>query len=466
MYTSRPPSELDGGRKGSRTTKELGWPPSIPSAHLRSLLPEGALGAFMVSENFLQRKLLAVRLVNRSPVLSGGAKRLYFELLLEWCWDAPICWPSQRLVQFALVNSRDSVYRWTEELVENKLVRRERGRKGLLYHVALDIPKEVCDPRRGDNVQLAALMKEQRKDVRGSDHVRGSDMVRGSDIGEQSDGTTMSDPERGDVRGSDHLSGGCLKIRHEDVRGSDQKHLTEASKEEEADKGKQMRAAPSAPHARENSSSKEDENHEVTGSRPTRDSVPGSDFDRHNSNGDGGKNETSRVTSHTDTADPATHLVASSGDPSQNDSQGRQDSETSDLDTLRLQTPTDVLRLLRGEVEKKFGEDGLRGLPLKLSGKEAGQIKQGLLDKFSTETVESIVRLLVWDWEVAKTECFPPRDFPYPALEALVKYIDQLAPRIGQGFVYKGAKRGATNTYSQVYLRGRKVEVNTADDLW
>ena len=121
-------------------------------------------------------------------------------------------------------------------------------------------------------------------------------------------------------------------------------------------------------------------------------------------------------------------------------------------------TPQDVLELLRVEVERKFGAKAAFGVPTRLTGKDAKTVRDVVLNTFPTEGVIALVRLLVWDWEVARETCYPPRSYPIPTIESLVRYIDDLSSRLSTGFVYQGSLRGSVNTYSDIFLKGYDIE--------
>jgi len=109
-------------------------------------------------------------------------------------------------------------------------------------------------------------------------------------------------------------------------------------------------------------------------------------------------------------------------------------------------------------VKRKFGEQAAFGVPTRLTGKDAKTVQDVVLNTFPTEAVIALVRLLVWDWEVARETCYPPRSYPIPTIENLVQYVNELSARLSTGFVYLGSHRGASNTYSDIYLKGLDVE--------
>ena len=94
---------------------------------------------------------------------------------------------------------------------------------------------------------------------------------------------------------------------------------------------------------------------------------------------------------------------------------------------------------------------------MELTGKQRGQIKNTILRKFPPDVVLNLVRLLVWDWEIAKRECFPFRhSVPIPPIDALIQYRETLASAVSTGLSYTGDFRGAENTYRHRYIEGKE----------
>jgi hypothetical protein len=119
-----------------------------------------------------------------------------------------------------------------------------------------------------------------------------------------------------------------------------------------------------------------------------------------------------------------------------------------------VEKPMDVLRLLKGEAETRWGKKSTHGYPMDLTGELTGQVKNVLLTKYAPDVILAMTRLLVWDWEVARGACFPFRHgVPYPDVKALVQYAGELASRIETGFDYMRHRRGASNTYHDLFIR-------------
>jgi hypothetical protein len=121
-----------------------------------------------------------------------------------------------------------------------------------------------------------------------------------------------------------------------------------------------------------------------------------------------------------------------------------------------VDSPEDVLELLRGEIEEKFGAEASRGLPMEITGKQQGQIRNTILRKYEPDVILAMVRVLVWDWEMARMVCFPERHtVTYPVLDALLQWTKELAARVSTGFTYTGIRRGAPNSYCALFINRR-----------
>lgn len=406
----------------------------------------------MVSDSFAERKRRASLLVRRSPVLSVGAKLLWAELL-EWCWTEARCWPNVELLAFAINASRHSISRWTTELKKAKLLSIQRQQRSNEYILNLDVPKAVCHENRGTNSRLRDL-HDQRSDV------------PNSGVGEHLKCDPTPQIAAIDVPNSGVGSVHTPQFGTSDVPNSGAKYIKEAIKEREAREGK-LGEARKAPRIEDPPTPSEDENHEGTTGRDETNAV---DLRKSNEIGEIADAEglIEDVLSQHSTLSSRRRLrgslVGSSRDSAETASKSRGELRHYQSDPDPPERPQDVLELLRGEVEAKFGGDSHRGLPAKLSPKERTQIDNILLKQFEPRDVLAIVRVLVWDWEIARKECFPPRNSDYPSVENLVQYAKQLAPRISTGFAYRGSRRGAVNTYEDRYILMKDIVED--DDPW
>lgn len=113
----------------------------------------------------------------------------------------------------------------------------------------------------------------------------------------------------------------------------------------------------------------------------------------------------------------------------------------------------DVLALLRGEIEAKYGPKAIKHMPHTLTGVDSGKVRNAVLNKYAPDTVISMVRILVWDWEVARSSIWPHKvQVKIPTVEALVQYQETLASAVETGLNYDGADRGKWVTYASKYL--------------
>ena len=95
---------------------------------------------------------------------------------------------------------------------------------------------------------------------------------------------------------------------------------------------------------------------------------------------------------------------------------------------------------------------------------QAGKIKRAILTKYEPKVVLRMIRVLVWDWEVAREVCWPPRkEHKFPDVESLVLYRVALSGATITGFDYTGARRGEPNTYYMKYLKDSETTVKSDD---
>ena len=128
------------------------------------------------------------------------------------------------------------------------------------------------------------------------------------------------------------------------------------------------------------------------------------------------------------------------------------------------ESPEAVLALLRGEVEAKFGAGACRGMPLNLNGKDRGMVTNAVLGKYAPDVVIAMIRVLVWDWEIARSSIFPYRpQVKIPTIESLVQYQETLASAVDTGLKYSGASRGVWKTYASRYLVDANPSVVESD---
>jgi hypothetical protein len=373
------------------------------------------------------------QLIRRSPVLSNGAKLLWLELS-AWAWDDPTCFPKQEL-----------------------LILVRRLRHGNQYSLAEEIPKEVCDPARGLNTELVRILREQGHvaETPHQDAESGSEMLheRTSDVAE-----TPHDPQ-GHVAETPHPN--VAKTPHP----IDEVHQREdVQAEEEVDELKMDESRNSTRPSKSNPEPSE------ASARCAR------DCEGNQANTSQHEKQKTYVPDTPQPEDPSELME----DPQTQVRRNRRGKNAPDPGLIARTLPgkglgnagkpsegqkvvgasspppfkaKDVLALLRGESESKYGADVCADMPFNLNGKQRTQVENVLLNVFKPATVISMVRLLVWDWEVARSSIFPYKPHAkLPTIEALIQYQETLASSVSTGLRYDGTKRGNWNTYKSRYL--------------
>lgn len=414
------------------------------------------MGSRQTVKDRAKRRRSNERLIVRAPNLSAGAKLLWLELS-AWAWDENICFPSQTLLQFATGASRYSISRWLNELQTNKLLTVERQQKGNRYVLAEEIPLDVCDPARGVNSKLVAMVRGRRSSK--------------SDVAEMPHGDArpeepMCESATSDVAEMPHdPPDSCSRNATWDVAEMphhDDEVCTKKCVQEEREVGTRKE-----PDFRNGSPA---ESEPESGSELVKQNE-GSTPDESPSNPTGRVRLKPQVEDPSELMEdptpkkpakrkprkkraPDKGIVVTEGE-ARRASSGRSGSTKSvEVSPPPPERPEDVLRLLRDEIEEKYGAKGIKGLPIDLGRKERGQTRNVLLNKFAPDVVISMIRVLVWDWEVARSTCFPYKHgTPFPTFEALIQYQELLSSAVTTGLQYDGANRGARNTYRHRYLK-------------
>jgi hypothetical protein len=116
--------------------------------------------------------------------------------------------------------------------------------------------------------------------------------------------------------------------------------------------------------------------------------------------------------------------------------------------------PIDLLNLMIDEVELKYGKRAAGTIGRTLNTEMRGKLRRAVLDKYDDPSlVIAMVRVLVWDWEVIRQECWPYTKANYPNIDRLAKHHAELAAATPTGFEWAGDLRGAVDTYANRYLR-------------
>lgn len=393
-------------------------------------------------------------LVRRSPKLSTGAKLLWLELS-AWAWDDPTCFPKQELLVLALDKERTTISRWLSELKKHKLVVVRRLRRGNQYSLAEEIPKSVCDPARGLNSELVKILRGDR-DVADPPHQD----AESEDV--------MSQERTSDVAEMPHdPPSHVADVPHPNV--ADLQHASEVhqreevqEEEEEVQQGK-MDSARSSPNPSESDGSsmgvsarcaradeggaeeQDEEQRTYVSSRPQPEDPSELMADPEFQAPRKPRNKNSPSSDLVGKTLPGKGLRDAGKPPVGQKVVGA----TSPLPTKAKH----VLAHLRGEIEAKYGPKGVKGLPFRVTGAQKGQIENTLLNVYEADVVVSIIRVLVWDWEIARRTFFPYHSEDFPTIEALVQYREKLAPAVTTGLRYEGGMRGTWNTYRSRYLK-------------
>jgi len=432
-------------------------------------------------------------LVRRSPILSIGAKLLWIELLRGWAWNDKSCNPSQPVLANALGVGKRSIIRWAAELQGHGLLTVSKTPDGNFYSLAETIPEEICHPDRLINRDLGDYLAPSECQI-------GTTIV--PDRHQRSDNLTTPSarlaPSRCQIGTTivpdRHQGGAKLAPKDEyDEREDERKMSTmralSCSRGSEAGEGVHSSSltslAPTEPRKEggEGGEEEEEKDENLDSAKSSRDSAKSFlDSDK--------KNLSSALHSvDNSTAPPQTHeteeLLTEKDEkppekrkkrtraPSRKRNRRSADRETCGVEGTLAQaareatggpeyvqatpppptTPADVLELLWAEVKEKYGEATSRGIDQGLGSKERGQIRKLLLDRFPPDVVMSMVRVLVWDWEVARAACFPPRrELRIPKIDQLIQYRAWLSAAITTGFDYTGDMRGVAKTYRSRYL--------------
>lgn len=366
-------------------------------------------------------------LVRRSPDLSDGAKILWIELVRGWAWDDKECCPSQESIGVALGWSVRRVKRRLAELIGFGLliVKKDKRHRRNVYEIVAKIPKEVCDPRRLINKTL-------------SDFARGTE----SSCINLAQGTESS------------LQGGqnCPATGDETVpsEGTELSPKDEYKDELTEDELKKECAVDTA-HATDTDSAKDGLKNEVIKNKQTA-----ADWDDFNEMIAETKNTISKPRARKRrAANKALTGLSHLGNKGAVKPAG--DEGFISGGPPPLETPKSILLLLRDEVEEKFGVVAVATVTNKLSGKEVRQLKTLIINKYSPEVIISMIRVLVWDWEVAREACWPSaEEVPFPDVKHLIDYRLALSGNTTSGFDYTGRYRGSHDTYANRYLAGKR----------
>jgi biotin operon repressor len=449
------------------------------------MVAERAGGDKGARHQWFETRLRLNTAIRRSRFVSDGAYRLWADLAFGWAWNDPSCFPSYEALSEALGVGRTTIWRWLSELEAHGLIAKRRTDKGNDYALITELPSSF-DGAKIDNKKIGTSKKRRKPSHQKQDHDdcilkhrnEGSAQTDVSDVKHRSHDlvqTDVSEVERGDVSDVKHRSSDTgretrtyvddqSRFRQTDVSDVEPEvskvHLSDVQEDKKYRKGKYERE----------SQTRASEAHEGMHEHPSRFAL-GNEGTEDMSEADDLLEEAgvplkSRTTQPRKKAPKhrasSSDLVSSSDGPSKIPFPEAQGASV-DLTYVKfdppatpppVETPYEVLLLLKGEMESRWGRKGTHHLPMELSGDLSGRIKNVLLSKYPPDVILSMIRLLVWDWQVAREQCFPFRKgAQYPDVLALIQYAAELAVRIETGFVYTSNYRGAVNTYHDLFIR-------------
>jgi hypothetical protein len=355
----------------------------------------------------------------RIPGLSRGAKLLWIELALNWCWNSPECCPQQQVLALALETSKNRVRAWSRELKTAKLLDLNRSPRGYHYTLVMVIPDDlITESWRLNNAEMTRRVKNvkpRRKNCASQTDISESDakkvrITSGNNCASHRPQTPSDEKKFPLVSGKNSASieAGTSK---QERRKTEEKHY----------KRKRGRAIPSPANRTRSEGEERHETHE-------------------------GKAESERES-------PVIPAELPEEDSPRDAGSASESFEEADVTPTSAKSPEDVLRLLRAEIKEKYGSDAARRTPVSLSGRLKAMVRSVLIDRYEPQVVTSMIRVLVWDWEIARVSCFPFRpQVKTPTIESLVQYQETLASVIDSGFSYTGGMRGAWDTYARKFL--------------
>lgn len=409
--------------------------------------------------------------LRRSTELSDGAFRVWDELASGWAWNDPVCFPNYAMMAKAMGKHRNTIRKYVDELVELGLVERYRKTRGYEFRLVEDLPGRFVDPF----VENKGLREDRRKSVTDGEpepEVMNNIVC----ITEQESEKRCPRSDTSDAQDVVHHN----RCDAQALVQSDAQHLVhvdEVQKEEEQKQEEENRKG-KVRELRVRASKTEG----GTMRSPSRCAL-----------GDEGIDPNGEIVTYSEdnelegliedpldqaprkfkpkqrAPDPALVSGLRKGGTPFPEAQGApqsDDLQKSDpgVPSPPITSPEDVLALLRDEVREKWGQRATRQFPVELApkGKLTRQIESAILRQYTPDVIRDMIRLVVWDWEVARGVCFPFRhDVPYPDLLALVQYHKELANRIDSGFSHVTGKRGSSNTYKDLFIDKR---TRVADD--
>lgn len=361
-------------------------------------------------------------LVRRSPIVSVGAKLLWIELVRGWAWNDDTCFPGQEALAEALGVGTRSIQRWSAELRGHGLIEVRKTPTGNFYSLAKIVPAEICAPDRLINRTIVAAA---------SSNCENYTSTPSRQSGGKSDANLASgnDPVTPNRREPSRQSGawGDANLADED------EYFEDENREDEKSTGATSRAGESA------GGNNLDE-------LLSEDNVVPSDVKRRKRV----KKQTPPKERSKRSAKKA--LVGIEGSLAEAHRKAVAGSKYTNATPPPPESPRDLLELLRSEIREKYGDKAARALDSDPTGKDSKSCNTTILSKFTPDVVMKMVRVLVWDWEMVRTQYPPAPLVKHPRLEHLVRYRAILSTSVDSGVDYDQKLRGNPKSYANKFL--------------
>lgn len=416
----------------------------------------------MTASEWAKHRSVILAHISRSRKVNNAAFRLWYEIAFGWAWGGEnSAFPKVEMLAKALGKGRTTILRGLDDLEALGLITRDRQSHGNVYQLPIECPEALKSSITNANIAASVRGRKSKKKTQGdvpkTTHHDAATVSADVSFSGPCDVPLMGHHPPCDVPLSGHhdvplMGHQCKYIKESFIKKEKLKkgNLGDPADHPHSDsvfsEGSPSRSALGNEHATQDrdqrSYNESDENKGLS-----EIACPEGPRSR-SKQGFGSSEEIPR-------SDLAVKTLSGSTGASQRDDHIK--SEVGVQSTL-VESPTGLLRRLRDEVERRWGARALRGFPSEITPKLAGQIKGVILGRYSPDVIEDMIRLVVWDWEVARGECFPFRkEDRYPSLLALIQYAEVLAGKITTGFLYPSHSRGAVNTYRDLFIEKKEI---------
>lgn len=385
--------------------------------------------------------------LRRSRHLSDGAFRLWDELATGWAWTSPNCFPTQKQLCKTLGNHRNTISKWMNELVASGLILRQRRLRGYYYSIVTELPSKFLD-HNPNNVFAQDDHKSFNDPMHNSVCNGGKSQEPNVHTIVHANAQQRVHENHSHVHKTVHVD--AQQVVHV-MKHSKKKHSKKFETQEPEMSESEFRSFPDAEGKSESTRASREHEDNGTGEKMTEeinDLIEDPWEDGHKSPKFRPKQRTADLLGSGRAGMPFPEAVSGSQSLDL-------EKQEADIESPFIETPEGVYARLRGEICDKWGERSLRTLPNQIpTVKLTNQVKSAILKTYEPDVIRDMIRVLVWDWEVARSECFPPRvGQQYPCLRSLVQYHASLVARIESGFDYPTSQRGAVNKYHSLFVR-------------